>query len=97
MVEQKHFAALYMGISVLTYGGVLAGNPISAGIFKWGMRMGDFWMGMPWLVAGGGFLVALLIVSTVTATRKGGGYERVGEDGDGDERLLQGEGTRVAV
>lgn len=86
-----------MGISVLTYAGVLAGNPISAGVFKLGMRLGDFWMGMPWLMAGGCFLVALLVVSTVTATSKGGGYKRVRGDEDEDESLSEGEGIRAAM
>jgi MFS family permease len=63
MVERRHLGALYMVISVLTYASVLGGGPLFASTFKWGMQLGDFWAGMPFLIAGGCFLFALLAVS----------------------------------
>jgi predicted MFS family arabinose efflux permease len=53
MVAQDHFAALYTGISVKTYAGMLTGGPLFASIFRWSMQLGDFWTGMPNLVAAG--------------------------------------------
>ena len=66
MVAQEHFAALYTGISVMSYAGMLTGGPLFASTFRWGMRLGDFWTGMPYLVATGFFILASLAVSTAS-------------------------------
>jgi hypothetical protein len=66
MVAQEHFAALYTGISVMAYAGMLTGGPLFASTFRWGMRLGDFWTGMPYLVAAGFFILALIAVSTAS-------------------------------
>lgn len=63
MVEQDHLGAVFTLISVMTYIGLLAGGPILAAMFKWGMTLGNFWMGMPFLVSGICFSFALLSVS----------------------------------
>ncbi|KAM7192298.1 Major facilitator superfamily domain containing protein [Rhypophila sp. PSN 637] len=83
MVDKSQLGALYMGISVLTYGGAMAGNPIAARLFKWGMQVGDgdFWMGLPYLVAAGCFAIALGVVSTAAVTGAG----RVHGVHEGDE------------
>ncbi|KAK4452936.1 major facilitator superfamily domain-containing protein [Podospora aff. communis PSN243] len=59
MVKKEHMALLYTGISVLTYGGVLAGGPVSAALFKVGMRVGGGWEGLPFVVATGCFVGCL--------------------------------------
>ncbi|POR31342.1 Uncharacterized protein TPAR_08440 [Tolypocladium paradoxum] len=75
MVEQKHLGAVYTTIAVLTYAGVLTGRPLLARAFQWGLELGEAWMGMPFLIASGCFVLALLAV-TSAATRNGGqGHE----------------------
>lgn len=71
LVEQNHLATLYTAIEVVTYGGIFVGGPLLASAFRWGMRLGDFWMGLPFLLAAGFFLLALLAV-VVGAARSGG-------------------------
>ncbi|KAM7205482.1 Major facilitator superfamily domain containing protein [Naviculisporaceae sp. PSN 640] len=93
MVHKSQFGALYMGISVLTYAGGLTGNPLVARIFKWGMQVGDgdTWMGLPYLVAGGCFTLALGIASTAAVT--GESLKDHGNDVEGEgEGLLVGGG-----
>lgn len=63
-VAQEHLAALYTGISVLAYAGMLIGGPLFASAFDWGMQLGEFWIGMPFLIAGVFFVVATCAVST---------------------------------
>lgn len=70
MVEKRHLAALYTTISVLLYGGMLTGEPLFAGAFGWGLRIGGLWIGMPYLVACGCFALALLAVSTAPTVGK---------------------------
>lgn len=87
MVDKSQLGALYMGISVLTYAGALTGNPLVARIFKWGMQVGDgdFWMGLPYLVAAGCFALALGVASTAAVTSgslKGGGDDVQGGDSE---------------
>lgn len=63
MAEQEHLGALYGAIAVFTYCGILAGGPLLALTFSWGMRIGGMWMGLPFLVAAGLFSFALMAVS----------------------------------
>ncbi|KAK3329762.1 major facilitator superfamily domain-containing protein [Apodospora peruviana] len=83
MVEQKHLGALYTAVSVLTYAGVLTGGPLFAATFQWGLRLENFWLGMPFFVAGACFVLALLAVSA--AATGGRGEEVLDEVGSGDE------------
>lgn len=100
MVDKSQLGALYMGISVLTYAGVLTGNPLVARIFKWGMQVGDgdLWMGLPYLVAGGCFAVALGVVCAAAVTAGvGRGHGSDGGDEGGEPQALgagRGERTR---
>lgn len=69
MVEQRHLGTLYTVISVLTYIGVIAGEPLFAAAFRWGMSLGDSeaWIGMPFLIAAACFMLVLVIISVITA------------------------------
>jgi MFS family permease len=64
LVEKKDLATVYTGITVMKYGGALTGSPLLATTFGWGMQWGDPWVGLPFLVAGGLFALALLLVSS---------------------------------
>ena len=82
MVEGEHLGVLYTAVSVLTYGGALAGWPACAALFRLGMRLGDRWVGMPFLVATGCFVLCLGGVSVV---RPGGKAVDEGEGGSDEE------------
>jgi MFS family permease len=71
MVAQEHLAALYTVISVLSYSGMLVGGPLLAGAFRWGLRIGGLWLGMPFLVACVCFTLALLAVSSAPSSGTG--------------------------
>ncbi|KAJ9151387.1 MFS multidrug transporter [Pleurostoma richardsiae] len=64
MIDQRHLGIIYTAISVMTYAGIVVGGPLLAATFKWGMMLSEFWLGLPYLVASGVFLLALLLVST---------------------------------
>jgi hypothetical protein len=83
MVEKGHMAVLYTGISVLTYGGILAGGPVSAALFKVGMRVGGGWDG---LRVGGGWDGLPFLVATGCFVGCLGGV-LVGRGNSGQERL----------
>lgn len=69
MVDQAHLGTVFTLVSVMTYMGLLAGGPLLAAMFQWGMRLGDFWMGMPFLVSGVCFAFALLVVSILNPNK----------------------------
>lgn len=75
MVEPSHRAVLYTGISILVYGGILAGSPVGAALFKRGMELGGRWDGLPFLVTTGCFVGCfsgvLLGTRVVRATSEG--------------------------
>ncbi|KAK0656432.1 major facilitator superfamily domain-containing protein [Cercophora newfieldiana] len=71
MVEKEHLAVLYTGISVFLYGGLLVGGPAVAALFKLGMRLGGVWLGLPFLVATGCFVLCLGGVSVWRGETKG--------------------------
>jgi hypothetical protein len=63
LVEQKRLGALYTAIATISYAGILVGSPLLAASFSWGMRLGDFWSGLPFLIASGLFTLATLTIS----------------------------------
>lgn len=63
MVEQKHLATIFTTISVLSSLGSLIGAPLLAYAFKQGMKLGGVWVGMPFLIASGCFMLATCAVS----------------------------------
>lgn len=80
MVEQNHLATLYTVIEVLTNGGMIIGHPLLAASFGWGMQLGEFWIGLPFLIAAGCFLLALLAVSTAPVKDKGADSQTSNEE-----------------
>jgi hypothetical protein len=65
LVSPDDLGAVYTGITVATYAGMLASGPLLAQIFHWGMEVGGIWTGLPFLVASGLFLVCLFAVSVI--------------------------------
>ncbi|EED22271.1 conserved hypothetical protein [Talaromyces stipitatus ATCC 10500] len=63
LVDQKYLATVYIGLSVMAYSGIVAGGPLLASSFRWGMKLGGFWIGLPFIVAAGLYVVILLVIS----------------------------------
>ncbi|KAI5203412.1 hypothetical protein E4T39_04261 [Aureobasidium subglaciale] len=63
LVPPDNFGAVYTGITVATYGGILISGPLFAHTFHWGLQLGGSWMGLPFLVASGLFLLCLVALS----------------------------------
>ncbi|KAM0816493.1 putative Major facilitator superfamily (MFS) profile domain-containing protein [Seiridium cardinale] len=65
LAEQKHTGALFTLSAVMLHGGFLAAAPTMAATFKWGMKLGEFWMGMPFLISFGCFLTGTVLLSLI--------------------------------
>jgi predicted MFS family arabinose efflux permease len=65
LVSPDHLGAIYAGITVATYAGMLASGPLLAQIFHWGMEAEGIWTGLPFLVASGLFLICLFAISII--------------------------------
>ena len=63
LVKKEALGTVFTAIAVVTSGGMLIAGPLLANTFRWGMCLGDFWMGLPFLVASLLYIVALLSVS----------------------------------
>ncbi|KAE8552481.1 hypothetical protein EYB25_003859 [Talaromyces marneffei] len=62
LIDQKYLATVYTGLSVMAYSGVVAGGPLLASSFRWGMKLGGFWMGLPFIVAADLYVIILLVI-----------------------------------
>lgn len=70
LVDPTHLGVLYTVIEVMTQSGLFIGQPMLAGTFRWGLELGGFWTGMPFLFAAAFFTMALIAVSTVPSRRR---------------------------
>ncbi|WPH04816.1 MFS multidrug transporter [Acrodontium crateriforme] len=71
LVDPSHLGLLYNVIEVMTQIGLFIGQPMLASAFGWGLRLGGFWMGLPFLLAAVFFLLALIAVSSTPTSRRG--------------------------
>lgn len=69
LVDPAHLGILYTVIEVMTQCGLFIGQPMLASTFRWGLKLGIFWTGLPFLFAAVFFSFALLAVSTVPVSR----------------------------
>ncbi|KAJ5503320.1 MFS multidrug transporter [Penicillium fimorum] len=67
MVDQRHLGLLYTSVTAVTYAGFIVGGPLLASAFQWGLYLGGFWVGIPFLVTAILFLIATLAVSAAKA------------------------------
>jgi len=74
---------LYTVVSIQESLGIFIANPILAAMLRWGIDLGGGWVGLPFLVAGGLYTVALGVVAGVSVGVEGGGEEE--GEGDGGE------------
>jgi MFS-type transporter involved in bile tolerance (Atg22 family) len=65
LVEQHHIGTLYNMIAVIETVGQIFAGPLLSGTFRQGMNMGGAWIGLPFIVAGGLFATAAVVVFSV--------------------------------
>lgn len=63
LIGKQHVGTLYGLIAVASYGGALVGGPLIAKAFSVGLHVGGLWTGLPFLMTGALFFLALLSVS----------------------------------
>lgn len=64
LVDKEILGTVYSAISVVIAIGMLVAGPLLANTFRWGMGLGEFWLGLPFLVAGLLYIVAFVSVSS---------------------------------
>ncbi|OGM41898.1 MFS multidrug transporter [Aspergillus bombycis] len=63
MVDPRHLGLANTGVTATNSVGHMAGGPLLATIFQWGLQMGGFWVGIPFL-----FTAALLSIATLAVS-----------------------------
>lgn len=63
LIGKQHIGTLYGLIAVTSYGGAVVGGPLIAKAFAVGLQIGGMWRGLPFLITGGLFLLAVMAVS----------------------------------
>ena len=63
MVDPMYLGTVYTGVTTMLYGGLVIGSPILAKTLQWGLQLGGFWVGLPFLFAAILFTLALGAVS----------------------------------
>ncbi|KAK4165567.1 major facilitator superfamily domain-containing protein [Cladorrhinum sp. PSN259] len=74
-VDETQRATAFTALTVFMQAGFLIGSPLLAAAFTWGLKLGEAWSGMPFLVAAGVSVVGTMAVSAISV--RGGGEERV--------------------
>lgn len=69
-IDQDQRGTAFTALSVFTQAGFLAGSPLLAAAFGWGMKLGDLWSGMPFLVAAGFSVIGTLAVSAASVRKE---------------------------
>ncbi|OQD60699.1 hypothetical protein PENPOL_c021G03643 [Penicillium polonicum] len=67
MVDQHHLGLVFTSVTAVTYAGLIAGGPLLATAFQWGLSLGRFWVGMPFLVTAILFSLATFAVFAARA------------------------------
>ena len=68
MVDKRHLGLVFTSVTVVTNSGIVVGGPLMASAFQWGLHLGYFWVGMPFLVSMVLFVVATLAVAAARAS-----------------------------
>jgi hypothetical protein len=69
LVLPNQVGVLYTSLAVVQSVGILIAGPLLANTFRWGMRLGDTWLGLPFLAASVMYLLAFLLISGVNLSR----------------------------
>ncbi|RAO65443.1 uncharacterized protein BHQ10_001455 [Talaromyces amestolkiae] len=70
LVLPNQVGVLYTSLAVVQSVGILIAGPLLANTFRWGMKLGDTWLGLPFLAASGMFLLSFLLISSVNLSRR---------------------------
>ena len=68
MVDKQHLGVVFTSVTVALNVAIVVGGPIMAAAFQWGLHLGYFWVGMPFLVSMVLFVVATLAVAAARAS-----------------------------
>ncbi|KAL3421494.1 ATP synthase F0 [Phlyctema vagabunda] len=63
LVEKERLGTVFSAIGVATSAGMLVAGPLLANAYRWGLYLGTFWMGLPFLTASVLYIIALISVS----------------------------------
>ena len=69
MVDPMHIGTVFTGVTTMLYGGLVIGSPMLAKALQWGLQLGGFWVGLPFLLAAALFTLALGAISVVRSYR----------------------------
>ena len=84
MVEPEHLTSLYTAAAVMDMVGGLVSGPALSATFRWGLSLGEQWLGAPFLYASILFLVITFIMFVVKIPG-GGDYVRVRDEDSVEE------------
>jgi hypothetical protein len=62
----REIARLFATIAIMEALGVLLSGPLLSLAFRWGMKLGGAWLGMPFLLCGVLFALIMIITFTVS-------------------------------
>ncbi|KAK2773040.1 hypothetical protein FQN52_004725 [Onygenales sp. PD_12] len=88
LVEPRHIARLYSIVSMLSMVGSFVGGPLLAALFGLGMKMGEGWVGLPFL---GAALLYGVILASVWFIRLPRGNRADDGNGDGYDESQRGD------
>jgi hypothetical protein len=69
LVDKNLLGTVYTAIATVTSGGMVFAGPLLAYTFKWGMLLGNSWLGLPFLTAAGLYAISFLSISSTKVTR----------------------------
>lgn len=82
-VEQHHVARLYTVLTLVDAAGLMAGTPAMAGLFDWGLSVGNWASGLPFVACAGAVVAVAVALLWIRLDD-----EVEGEDGEGERSLL---------
>lgn len=63
LADEQSLGLVYTAMAVATSVGMMIAGPLLAYTFRLGMQLGEFWMGLPFLVAGLLYIIAFVSIS----------------------------------
>ncbi|OKL60951.1 hypothetical protein UA08_03240 [Talaromyces atroroseus] len=70
LILPNQVGVLYTSLAVVQSVGILMAGPLLANTFRWGMKLGNTWLGLPFLAASVMYLLAFLLISGVNLSRR---------------------------
>lgn len=70
LVLPDQVGVLYTSLAVVQSVGILIAGPLFANTFRWGMKLGETWLGLPFFAASVMYLLAFLLINGVDLSRR---------------------------